>query len=79
MPLSFLLFALLAGSLLPQLEVGGILHCHDLFQTQRTRSVEILATMYTIPTMPTSGMIGPRGTLNVRCAFSRRRRSTSIL
>lgn len=35
MPLSFLLFALLAGSLLPQLEVGGILHCHDLFQTQR--------------------------------------------
>lgn len=35
LPLSFLLFALLAGSLLPQLEVGGILHCHDLFQTQR--------------------------------------------
>lgn len=35
MPLSFLLFALLAGSLLPQLEVGGMLHCHDLFQTQR--------------------------------------------
>lgn len=29
--------------------------------------------MYTIPTMPTSGMIGPRGTLNVRGAFGRRR------